>query len=142
MRMLKNQIQHHSNSVTMKNIIKTTESSEALPNGKATEGQIAVWKKQHGVVYEIEVKGYFCYIREFDRETMKYALSQLNMKINTETQEAEFDMDKLVNLGEVGLNTCWLGGDEEIKTSAPLFISACLQVGTLFEIADGTLKKL
>jgi len=115
---------------------------EVLKNGKATEGQIAVWKKQHGGVYEIEVKGRFCYIREFDRETMKYALSQLNMKINTETKEAELDMEKVLGIGEIGLQNCWLGGDEEIKTSTSLFISACLQVGTLFEVAEGSIKKL
>ena len=111
-------------------------------NGKATDEQIAIWKKTHQEVYEIEVEGSFCYIREIDRETMKYAFSELKMKINTETKEGEVDMEKMVNVGEIGLQNCWIGGDEKIKSNGRLWVSACMQVGELINVAETSLKKL
>ncbi|MCL2245851.1 MAG: hypothetical protein FWC10_01920 [Lentimicrobiaceae bacterium] len=114
--------------------------------GKATLEQIEIWKKQYGEVYEIEVEGHYGYIREFDRETMKYALSQLKIKVDADKKDeknvTEIDMEKIVNIGEIGLQNCWLGGDELLRTNGRLSIAASMIVGELFDIAEGNLKKL
>jgi len=120
----------------------TEKNTKIGVNGKATEEQIAVWKKTYKDVYQIKVGEHYCYIRDFDRETMKYALSQLNMKVNTEKKEAEIDMEKIVNIGEIALQNCWLGGDEEIKNNARLWVSASMQAGELFNVEETELKKL
>lgn len=110
--------------------------------GKATDLQVEAWKKMFGDVYEIQVADHFCYVKAFDRTTMKYALSQLKMKVNTETKEVQMDMEKMLEIGEIGLQNCWIGGSEEIKTKDRLWVAAAMQVGELFELAETKLKKL
>jgi hypothetical protein len=110
--------------------------------GEATPEQIEAWKTQHGDVYEIEVEGHVCYVKGFTRESMRFALSQLKIKINTQTQSAEMDMEKILNIGEIGLQNCWLGGSDEINTNSKLWMAAALQVGEMFEIAEARIKKL
>lgn len=106
-----------------------------------TPDRIAAWKKLHGDVYEITVDGHTGYVRGFDRNTMKFALSQLKFKLGADST-AEVSVEKMIELGEIGLKNCWLGGDEEIKNNDRLFMAAALQVGELFEIAETALKKL
>jgi hypothetical protein len=115
-----------------------------INTGKASDEQIAAWKKMHGEgnIWEIEVEGNFCYVKGFDRQTMKLALSQLKMKINTEKKETEIDMQKMLEIGEIGLQNGWLGGSEEIKQNDRLWIAASMQVGELFDLAETKLKKL
>ena len=117
-------------------------SNKELENGKATADQIAAWKKMHGDVYEVTVGGKFCYVRGFDRVTMKLCLSQMKMKIDTETKSTEIDMQKMLEIGEIGLQNCWLGGSEDIKAIDNLWIAASMQVGSLFDFAEADLKKL
>lgn len=119
--------------------------SQALSNGltgQATPDQIAAWKKLHGDVYEITVDNHVGYVRGFDRATMKFALSQLKIKLDKDSQGAEVSVEKMIELGEIGLKNCWIGGSEEILGNDRLFMAAALQVGELFEIAETTLKKL
>lgn len=107
----------------------------------ATPEQIAAWKKLYGDVYEITVDGRTGYVRGFDRNTMKFALSQLKFKLGADSS-AEVSVEKMIELGEIGLQNCWLGGDDEILNNDRLFMAAALQVGELFEIAETALKKL
>lgn len=121
--------------------------SQALSNisgltGQANPDQIAAWKKLHGDVYEITVDDHVGYVRGFDRATMKFALSQLKIKLDKDSQGAEVSVEKMIELGEIGLKNCWIGGSEEILSNDRMFMAAALQVGELFEIAETTLKKL
>ena len=119
---------------------------EKLEKGKATPEQVEIWKKTYPEVYEINVEGHRCYLRGFDRTTMKFALSRLSIKVNPESAAAgkgvEINMEKMIEIGEIALQNCWLGGDDEIKTNDRLFIAAAMQVGELFDIAETSLKKL
>ena len=119
---------------------------EKLEKGKATPEQVEIWKKQYPEVYEINVEGHYCYLTGFDRTTMKFALSRLSIKVNPESAAAgkgvEINMEKMIEIGEIALQNCWLGGDDEIKTNDRLFIAAAMQVGELFDIAETSLKKL
>jgi hypothetical protein len=118
-----------------------TPSFEGL-TGQATPDQIAAWKKLHGDVYEITVNNHVGYVRGFDRATMKFALSQLKIKLDKDSQGAEVSVEKMIELGEIGLKNCWIGGSDEILSNDRMFMAAALQVGELFEIAETTLKKL
>ena len=108
---------------------------------KATEEQIQAWKNSwKGDVYELEIEGKYCYIRSFDRATMKCVLSNLTMKVSGEG--AEIDAGKILDIGAIGLENCWLDGDKEILSDDRLYIAACMQVGELFNIAETKLKKV
>ena len=125
-----------------KKVLVVDDTAKVVFIGKATEQQIEAWKKMWGDVYEIQVADHVCYVKSFDRTTMKYALSQLKMKVNTETKEVQMDMEKMLEIGEIGLQNCWIGGSDEIKTNDRLFVAAAMQVGELFELAETKLKKL
>ncbi len=125
----------------MSNKIKVSEK-KAVVFGKATDDQIAAWKKMYDEVHEIEVNGHYCYLHAFDRSTLKYALSQLSMKVNSETKEVDIDISKIIDIGEVALTNCWLAGSEEIKQNDKMFISAAMSAGQLMEFYEGNLKKL
>jgi len=125
-----------------KKVLVVGDTAQVVLIGKATEQQIEAWKKMWGDVYEIQVADHVCYVKSFDRTTMKYALSQLKMKVNTETKEVQMDMEKMLEIGEIGLQNCWIGGSDEIKTNDRLFVAAAMQVGELFELAETKLKKL
>ena len=110
--------------------------------GEVTPEQIEAWKKQYKNVYSIEVEGHVCYVKDYTREAMRFALSQLKFQIDTSTNSATMDMEKIINLGEIGLENCWLGGSEEIKQNAKMWTAAAVQMGELFDFADAKLKKL
>lgn len=108
---------------------------------EVTKEQIEVWKKDYRCeVYEIEVEGYKCYIRSFDRSTMKCVLASLTMQVSD--RGAEIDAGKMLEIGEIGFENCRLACDEEILTNDRLYIAVCMQVGALFEFAQATLKKV
>jgi hypothetical protein len=110
--------------------------------GAATEEQIAAWKNIYGEVYSIEVEGHVCYLKKFTRETMKYALSRLKIRIDSESNEAVMDMEKMLEIGEIGLQHGWIDGSEEIKTNDRMWVVAALQAAELFSLAETRLKKL
>ena len=112
--------------------------------------QIEAWKKIYGEVYELTVRDKKCYLRKFDRATMSYALSlltsdvdvNLENKSNPKVGKIQINPEKILKVGEIALQNCWLGGDEEIKTDDSLFVSAAMEAGTLFEMEESSLKKL
>lgn len=111
-------------------------------NGKASDEQIKVWKKLHDEIFELEIEGNYAYLHGFDRATMKFALSRLNVKIDPSSSAAEMNLEKIIEIGEIAMQNCWLGGSEKIRTSERLFTAAAMQAGSLFEIAEVKLKKL
>lgn len=118
------------------------KAKEENVNGKASDEQIEAFKKMYGDVYEIQVEGHFCYVKGFDRTTMKLALSRMKMKIDIDKKETEIDMEKMLEIGEIGLQNGWLAGSEDIKQKDRLWIAASMQVGELFDLAETSLKKL
>lgn len=121
--------------------VKTKVKAAEENNGKATEEQIQAWKKMWGEVTEIKVKEHFCYLKPLTRTVMKLGLGQLSIKVNTESSEAEMDMGKIIELGEIVLQNCWLGGSEEFQNNDVLWVNAAMQAGELFELAETSLKK-
>lgn len=102
---------------------------------KASQNQIAAWKREHGEVFEISVPaddagtdvaaGYF---RKPARETFAFA-----------ARHAQSDPFKA---GEIMFNGSWLGGDERLKTDVSLYLAASKRLGELTQIREAELKKL
>ncbi len=97
---------------------------------EATPEQIKEWKEKHLDVYAIEIPeaNKICYLRQPNRKELSYA-SQLGTK-------------DPMKFNEYILSTCWLGGDEEIKTNDNLFLSILHHIESLMEYKKSELKKL
>lgn len=93
-----------------------------------TKEMIADWKKKHGDVFKIEVDGKAGYLKKPDRKTLMYATSVVS--------------SNPLKFNEILLNSCWLGGDDEIKTDDTLFLSASSKLSDLVEIKESSLVKL
>jgi hypothetical protein len=77
---------------------------------KATEAQIAEWKKKHRTVIEIEVDDKVAYLHNPDRT----ALRRIGMAAGKDS----------IKRAEMLLELCWLAGDEEIKKDDQYFFAA------------------
>lgn len=92
------------------------------------EGQIKIWKKQHGDVFHLTVDGKSCYLKSPDRKTLSYA--------------ATAGANDPLKFNEVILKNCWLGGDEEIQTNDTLFMSVSAKIPELISLKEAQLVKL
>ncbi len=94
-----------------------------------TEDQIKKWKGLYRDVYKITTdSGKVAYLRRPTRSDLSFAASagaQDPLKFN-----------------ESILDSCWLAGDEEIKTNDGLFMGVSAQINNLIEIENSTLEKL
>jgi hypothetical protein len=104
--------------------------------GEVDAAQIAAWKTQFKIdsVLKIKVKKSnteygICYLKPADRNVTSLAYTHIGQK-------------QFVKAGEVFVNNCWIGGDEEIKTVDRLFLSACLAAYETLDIAESEAEKL
>jgi hypothetical protein len=95
---------------------------------QVTAEQIAIWKKQHSDVFELNVDGHKAYLKKPTRQDISFATAAA--------------VDGPLKFNEALLNACWLGGDEAIKTDDDLFISAGKVVGKLVTVKSAELVKL
>lgn len=95
---------------------------------KVTQEQIDAWKKKHGEIFRLKVDEKECYLKTPDRKTLSYAST-------VATKDP-------LKFNEILLNNCWLGGDEEIKTTDSLFLAAASKLGELIEVKEAELEKL
>lgn len=73
--------------------------------GEATAEQLAEWKKKYGSGKIFTVDGHICYMRRPSRVEVAAANAITNG----------------IKSNEFLMNTCWLGGSEEIKKNDQLF---------------------
>ena len=92
------------------------------------EEQIQAWKKKHGDVFQITVEDKTAYLKKPDRNTLASAMAM--GKTNP------------MKTGETILKSCWLGGDDEIKSDDSYFFGALQQIDQLIEIKAAEIKKL
>lgn len=93
-----------------------------------TEVQIETWKKAHGDIFLIEIEDASCVLRTPTRKDMSYAsagASGVAFKVN-----------------EMLFDSCWLGGDEKIKTDISYFLSAIEKFSSVVEVKEAAIKKL
>ena len=95
---------------------------------KLTYAKIAELKAKHKHIFLIEVEEYAVVLKRPGRKELSLASTVSNndpMKFN-----------------ESILGSCWVEGDEEIKTDDRLFLGAAGQLANIIEAAEATVKKL
>jgi len=97
-------------------------------SGKATDEQIAMWKNLHRDVWEVIATDKVCYLKRPDRKTLQ-AVSAI----------AETDGDRS---NQVLIESCWLGGDEEIKTNDIYFLEVVPALDPILDFGRAEIKKL
>lgn len=97
---------------------------------EATPEQIAEWKEKHVYVYKLKSTSAdkVCYLRKPSRKELSYASS-------ASTQ------DPLAFNASI-LQSCWLDGDEDIKTNDTLFLGICPQLDEVCKFETFELEKL
>ena len=110
--------------------------------GQATDEQIEFWKKQNGGCSRILVGDHICYLKPADKKVLTYALSMIRVRVDDPSKSAEVGVERIIQLGEVVLQNCWLGGSEEIKTIPKLWLSAAVAAGDMVELIEADLKNL
>lgn len=90
--------------------------------------KISVWKKKYGRIFLIEVEDKKAYLKRPDRKALSAAAvvgGKDPMKYN-----------------EVLLNSCWIEGDEELRTDDSYFLAVSAKLAELIEIKEAELKEL
>jgi len=93
-----------------------------------TKEQIADFKAKHGEIFKIKVDGKSCLLRKPNRKELGYA--------------SVAGKENPLKFNEVILNSCWLAGDEEIRTNDTLFLSASAKIAEIIEVKEAELEKL
>ena len=93
-----------------------------------TKEQIADFKAKHGEIFKIKVDGKSCLLRKPNRKELGYA--------------SVAGKENPLKFNEVILNSCWLAGDEEIRTNDTLFLSASAKIAEIIEVMEAELEKL
>lgn len=92
-----------------------------------TEKEIAAWKEKHGQVFEISFQdGKRCFLRQPTRAEVGYAMS----KARTNP----------LGIAEVIVESCWLGGDEEIKSEVGYTVGLTEQIDALIGAKTAQIK--
>lgn len=100
--------------------------------GIVSEGQIDVWKKKYGEVFELEVKGHYGYVKKPGRKDLSYATVSAGVGNSIDA----------IKFAELILQTCWLGGSDAIKDDDELFLSVVPTLEELTKRAEASIKKL
>lgn len=101
-------------------------------DGGVTPEQVEAWKQQHRKAFRIDIKDgvdvHIGYFKRPDFATIK-AVTKLSKSDEVEA-------------GRVMLMNCWLGGSEELKTDAVLFMAVQVQLGKVLNGCVSSLKNL
>lgn len=105
--------------------------NEILPGG-VKQSQVNAWKRDHNnEVYAIDVKTpektYTAYFKKPDLDILSAASAHKDVPIQA---------------GRVMFDSCWLGGDDEIRDKDEYKASAMKMLGGLFELYEAEIKKL
>lgn len=96
----------------------------------ATPEQIAAWKAQHIHVYALKApdSDKICYLRKPNRQELSYASTA--------------GANDPLKFNDHILKSCWLHGDEEIKTNDTLFLGLCPLLDQICAFEKFELEKL
>lgn len=101
-------------------------------DGGITEEQLEALKRQHKKAYRVDIVDgedtHIGYFKRPDFATIK-AVTKL-----AKTDEVE--------AGKVMFDNCWLGGSEELRKDAVLFMAVQKQFGTVLNGCMGSIKNL
>lgn len=105
------------------------QTEKTTLSGQATQEQIEQWKQKHGEIFQVVVEDKVCYLRKPTRAIISATTAVASQSGG-------------IKSNEVLLNSCWLGGDEAIKTDDAYFFGASQQLAGIMEIKSSELKKL
>ena len=98
------------------------------PKGQATPEQIEAWKKKHGKVFQVTTGNSVGYIHKPGRKELSYA--------------SHVGASNPLGFTEAILNSCWLGGDETIKSDDYKFLAVSSQLEKIITVAEAEIKEL
>jgi hypothetical protein len=96
--------------------------------GQATQEQIADWKKKYNNVFQVSAENKAGYIRAPRRAEIGLAFSYMAANPLKAT--------------ETILQSCWLGGCEELRDDDKYFYGLNSQINEIIEMAEVEIKKL
>lgn len=109
-----------------------TTTTPRILNGGLTDEQVAAFKQKHRKSFAIEVQdGDEVHIGYFKRPSFE--------TIKAVTKVAKTDE---VEAGKVMFDNCWLGGSEDLRTDALLFMAVQAQLGSVLNGFRGLIKNL
>lgn len=112
--------------------METSNKTPQIFNGRLTEAQVEAFKAQHRKSFAIEIKdGNEVHIGYFKRPTLE-TLKAVTKVARTDEVEA----------GKVMFDNCWLGGSEELRTDALLFMAVQKKLGEVLNGFQGLIKNL
>lgn len=115
----------------MEKEVKTPETP-VIFNGNLTEAQVEAFRNNHRKSFAIEIAdGDEVHIGYFKRPTME-TLKAVTKVARTDEVEA----------GKVMFDNCWLGGSEELRTDALLFMAVQKKLGEVLNGFQGIIKNL
>ena len=106
-----------------------SKASNNTSSKQATAEQIAEWKKKHDEIYEIGTADKVAYLKKPGRNELSFA-----SKMSADGDPYKWN--------EAIIETCWLGGDEEIKTNDDYFLAVSKQLTEIVKVQDSYIKKL
>ncbi len=96
--------------------------------GEATAEQITTWKNQYKKVFQLTVAGCVGYIKKPGRKELSYA--------------SQAGANAPLVFAEAILTSCWIGGDETIKTDDEKFLGVSSQLEKIISVAEAEIKEL
>jgi len=108
--------------------------------GEVSPEQLDSWKTKHKEVYTIEVVDDDCIRTGYLRKPDIKALSEVSRKAVVITPEGDIQQN-IVEAGIHMIDTCWLGGDEQIRTDDDLLYAAAQVAQTMYKAKLARLKK-
>ncbi len=112
--------------------METTTNPPTVYNGNLTQQQVDSFKEKHRKSFAIEIHdGNEVHVGYFKRPTLE-TLKAVTKVAKTDEVEA----------GKIMFDNCWLGGSEELRTDALLFMAAQKQLGLVLNSFKGLIKNL
>ena len=112
--------------------METVNNAPKVFNGDLTDAQVEAFKTQHRKGFAVEIKdGDEVHIGYFKRPTLE--------TLKAVTKVAKSDE---VEAGKVMFDNCWLGGSQELRTDALLFMAVQKKLGEVLNGFQGLIKNL
>ncbi|MDR2475944.1 MAG: hypothetical protein LBD45_08820 [Bacteroidales bacterium] len=100
----------------------------SIITGEATPEQVETWKKKHGRVFQVKTGESVGYLKKPGRSELSYA--------------GKVGAQKPLDFSEAIFQSCWLGGDETIKSNDEKFLAVSSQLENVISVAEAEIKEL
>lgn len=126
------------------NDLSEVDANGVVHVGRADKKQIEDWKKDlesrdlDTDIHEVRIDS----SKEANGKEFSYGYVHAPERIHISKVMSLLGKAEVVQAGEYILNNLWLGGDPRIKTDKRLNFNAAMQVSSVIEFRDTTVKKL